>query len=45
LYLRRSFVQSQGYSRAMLERPVVGIAYTPSVRQAIGFCIYRISVM
>ncbi len=30
LYLRRSFVQSQGYSRAMLERPVVGIAYTPS---------------
>jgi dihydroxy-acid dehydratase len=30
LYLRRSFAQSQGYSRAMLERPVVGIAYTPS---------------
>ncbi len=30
LYLRRSYVQSQGYSRAMLERPVVGIAYTPS---------------
>jgi len=30
LYLRRSFVQSQGYSRAMLEKPVVGIAYTPS---------------
>jgi dihydroxy-acid dehydratase len=30
LYLRRSFAQSQGYSRAMLEKPVVGIAYTPS---------------
>ena len=30
LYLRRSFAQSMGYSRAMLERPVVGIAYTPS---------------
>jgi dihydroxy-acid dehydratase len=30
LYLRRSFAQSMGYSRAMLGRPVVGIAYTPS---------------
>src|SRR6184192_524015 len=30
LYLRRSFAQSMGYSRAMLNRPVVGIAYTPS---------------
>jgi dihydroxy-acid dehydratase len=30
LYLRRSFAQSMGYSRPMLERPVVGIAYTPS---------------
>ena len=30
LYLRRSFAQSMGYSRAMLERPVVGIAYTGS---------------
>ena len=30
LYLRRSFAQSMGYSRVMLERPVVGIAYTPS---------------
>src|SRR5215216_1983433 len=30
LYLRRSFAQSTGLSRAMLERPVVGIAYTPS---------------
>src|SRR2546421_12997301 len=29
-YLRRSFAQSMGYSRAMLGRPVVGIAYTPS---------------
>ena len=29
LYLRRSFAQSMGYSRAMLEKPVVGIAYTP----------------
>ena len=29
-YLRRSFAQSMGYSRAMLEKPVVGIAYTPS---------------
>src|SRR6201997_4562755 len=30
LYLRRSFAQSMGYSLAMLRRPVVGIAYTPS---------------
>ena len=30
LYMRRSFAQSMGYSRDMLERPVVGIAYTPS---------------
>jgi dihydroxy-acid dehydratase len=30
LYLRRSFAQSMGYSRAMLDKPVVGIAYTPS---------------
>src|SRR4051812_40736728 len=30
LYLRRSFAQSMGYSRAILARPVVGIAYTPS---------------
>jgi len=29
-YLRRSFALSMGYSRAMLEKPVVGIAYTPS---------------
>jgi len=30
LYLRRSFAQSMGYSRTTLEKPVVGIAYTPS---------------
>ena len=30
LYLRRSFAQSMGYSRSLLDRPVVGIAYTPS---------------
>src|SRR6202011_2478287 len=30
LYLRRSFAQSMGYSREMLQKPVVGIAYTPS---------------
>src|SRR3989442_5388245 len=30
LYLRRSFAQSMGYSRAMLQKPVVGIAYPPS---------------
>src|SRR5437660_9557159 len=29
-YLRRSFAQSMGYSRDMLSKPVVGIAYTPS---------------
>ncbi|TCZ66661.1 dihydroxy-acid dehydratase [Roseicella aquatilis] len=30
LYLRRSFAASMGYSRAMLEKPVVGIADTAS---------------
>jgi dihydroxy-acid dehydratase len=30
LYLRRSFAQSMGYSRTMLAKPVIGIAYTPS---------------
>ncbi len=30
LYLRRSFLQSMGYSRAMLEKPVVGVANTGS---------------
>src|ERR671922_2785990 len=30
LYLRRSFAQSMGYSRTALEKPVVGVAYTPS---------------
>src|ERR1700681_1275093 len=30
LYLRRSFAQSMGYSREMLGKPVVGIAYTQS---------------
>jgi dihydroxy-acid dehydratase len=30
LYLRRSFAQSMGYSQALLAKPVVGIAYTPS---------------
>ncbi len=30
LYLRRSFAQSMGYSRAMLDKPVVGIAHTAS---------------
>jgi dihydroxy-acid dehydratase len=29
-YLRRSFAQSMGYSRAFLEKPVVGIAFTGS---------------
>jgi dihydroxy-acid dehydratase len=29
-YLRRSFAQSMGYSRAFLDKPVVGIAYTAS---------------
>jgi dihydroxy-acid dehydratase len=30
LYLRRSFAQSMGYSRAMLTKAVVGVAYTAS---------------
>jgi len=30
LYLRRSFARSMGLSRGMLDRPVVGIAMTPS---------------
>lgn len=30
LYLRRSFAQSMGYSREMLAKPVIGIAYTGS---------------
>src|SRR4051794_17359137 len=30
LYLRRSFAKSKGYSQAMLDRPVVGIADTGS---------------
>jgi len=30
LYLRRSFASSMGYSREMLERPVVGIAHSAS---------------
>jgi dihydroxy-acid dehydratase len=30
LYLRRSFASSMGYSRAMMEKPVVGIADTAS---------------
>jgi dihydroxy-acid dehydratase len=29
-YLRRSFAQSMGYSRTLLEKPVIGIAYTAS---------------
>src|SRR5438046_1256974 len=29
-YLRRSFAQSMGYSRDMLSKPVIGIAYTES---------------
>src|SRR5437868_13498528 len=29
-YLRRSFAQSMGYSREMLSKPVVGIAFTGS---------------
>ena len=29
-YLRRSFAQSMGYSREMLGKPVIGIAYTGS---------------
>src|SRR5436305_10177556 len=30
LYLRRSFARSMGYSRELLAKPVVGIAYTGS---------------
>lgn len=30
LYLRRSFASSMGYSRQMLSKPIVGIAYTAS---------------
>ena len=30
IYLRRSFLQSMGYSREALAKPVIGIAYTPS---------------
>ena len=30
LYLRRSFARSMGYSTALLERPVIGIANTHS---------------
>ncbi len=30
LYLRRSFAKSMGYSQAMLEKPVVGIAHSAS---------------
>ncbi|MFM9998381.1 MAG: IlvD/Edd family dehydratase [Burkholderiaceae bacterium] len=30
LYLRRSFIKSMGYSGAMLQKPVVGIASSPS---------------
>src|SRR5262245_3911263 len=30
LYLRRSFAHSMGYSREMLAKPVIGIAYTGS---------------
>jgi dihydroxy-acid dehydratase len=29
-YLRRSFAQSMGYSRAFLDKPVIGVAYTAS---------------
>src|SRR6202034_323633 len=29
-YLRRSFAQSMGYSRGLLDKPVIGIAYTSS---------------
>lgn len=29
-YLRRSFAKSMGYSKQALDRPIVGIAYTPS---------------
>ena len=30
LYLRKSFASSMGYSREMLAKPIIGIAYTPS---------------
>ena len=30
IYLRKSFAKSMGYSNEMLDRPIVGIAYTPS---------------
>ena len=30
IYLRRSFASSMGYSRDMLSKKIVGIAYTPS---------------
>lgn len=30
IYLRRSFASSMGYSREMLEKPIIGIAHTPS---------------
>ncbi len=30
IYLRRSFASSMGFSRAMLSKTIVGIAYTPS---------------
>jgi dihydroxy-acid dehydratase len=30
IYLRRSFARSMGYSDAMLAKPIIGIAYTPS---------------
>ena len=30
IYLRRSFASSMGYSREMMAKPVIGIAYTPS---------------
>ena len=30
LYLRKSFASSMGYSREMLAKKIVGIAYTPS---------------
>jgi dihydroxy-acid dehydratase len=30
LYLRRSFASSMGYSREMLDRPIVGICHSAS---------------
>lgn len=30
IYLRRSFASSMGYSREMMAKPIIGIAYTPS---------------